>query len=73
LISAKTALLAALVSGPGFGLELIERVLKCSGGRVALNQGSAYPALRALEREGMVKSYEGEANAERGGRPRIYY
>ncbi len=72
-ISAKTALLAALISGPGFGLELIDRVQGRTNGQVKLNQGSVYPALRSLEDEGLVHSYEGEPTPERGGRPRRYY
>lgn len=72
-ISAKTALLQALISGDGYGLDLIERVKTRTNGEVSLNQGSVYPALRDLEREGLVKSYEGEPLPERGGRPRRYY
>lgn len=70
---AKIALLQALVSGPGFGLELIDRVRDRSGGRIELLQGSVYPALRSLEREGFLESYDGAPVPERGGRPRRYY
>ena len=73
LLNAKTALLAALVGGPGFGLELIDRVSARTLGLVKLNQGSVYPALRALEQDGLVRSYDGETNEDRGGRPRRYY
>jgi PadR family transcriptional regulator PadR len=69
--TAKAALLQVLIGGDGFGLDLIERVKTRSG--VELGQGSVYPALRALEKDGLVKSYEGETTPERGGRPRIYY
>ena len=72
-ISAKTALLQALISGDGYGLDLIERVKKRTNGQVVLGQGSVYPALRDLEEEGLVRSYEGEPMPERGGRPRRYY
>jgi PadR family transcriptional regulator PadR len=72
-VSAKAALLQALVSGPGFGLDLIERVKKQTNGKLVLGQGSVYPALRELEREGLLESYEGEPTPERGGRPRRYY
>ena len=73
MIPAQAALLQALVRGDGYGLELIERVKERTGGKVALHQGSVYPALRKLEREGLVESYEGESVADRMGRPRIYY
>jgi PadR family transcriptional regulator PadR len=72
-LTAKAALLQALVQGEGFGLELIERVKERTNGEILLHQGSVYPALRALEREGLVESYEGEPLPERGGRPRRYY
>jgi PadR family transcriptional regulator PadR len=72
-ISAKAALLQALISGPGYGLDLIERVKKQTQGKLELGQGSVYPALRDLEREGFLDSYEGEPMPERGGRPRRYY
>jgi PadR family transcriptional regulator PadR len=73
-VTARAALLQALCSGPGFGLELIDRVEQRTDGRVKLGQGSIYPALRAMEREGLLESYEcAEASAERGGRPRRYY
>jgi PadR family transcriptional regulator len=73
-VNTKAALLQALVSGPGFGLELIDRVEKRTKGKIPLHQGSLYPALRDLERDGMVESYNGdEVVPERGGRPRRYY
>lgn len=72
-ITAKAALLQALISGPGYGLDLIERVKKQTNGKLELGQGSVYPALRDLEREGFLDSYEGEPMPERGGRPRRYY
>src|ERR1043166_7911394 len=72
-LTAKAALLQALIRGPSYGLDLIDRVRHQTGGRVSLNNGSVSPALRALEREGLVKSYEAEGTPERGGRPRRYY
>lgn len=72
-ISAKAALLQALVSGSGFGLDLIDRVKDRTKGALVLHQGSIYPALRALEREGLLRSWDGESTPDRGGRPRRYY
>ncbi|MBL9026901.1 MAG: helix-turn-helix transcriptional regulator [Myxococcales bacterium] len=72
-IGAKAALLQVLIRGEGYGLELIDRVREATNGELVLGQGSVYPALRDLEREGMVESYEGPPLPERGGRPRIYY
>jgi PadR family transcriptional regulator PadR len=72
-LSAKAALLAALINGKGFGLELIARVDAATKGHVQLNEGSVYPALRAMERDGLVRSFEADPLPERGGRPRRYY
>jgi PadR family transcriptional regulator, regulatory protein PadR len=72
-LTTRAALLQALIQGEGFGLQLIERVKERTKGAVTLNQGSVYPALRDLEAEGLVKSYDGETTPERGGRPRRYY
>ncbi len=72
-ITARAAILQALIEGDAFGLEIIERVQDRTGGRVRLHQGSIYPALRSLEREGLVESYESDPVPERGGRPRRYY
>lgn len=72
-IDPKTALLQALLTEDGYGLELIDRVKERTGGKVVLGQGSIYPALRDLEREGLISSYQSEPLPERGGRPRIYY
>ena len=39
---------------------------------VRLRQGSVYPALRRLEREGLVRSWAGQST-KGGGRPRRYF
>ena len=72
-VSARAALLQALTFGPDFGLQLIACVKHVTGGHIELGQGSIYPALRALESEGLIRSFDGEPRAERGGRPRRYY
>jgi PadR family transcriptional regulator PadR len=72
-VNAKAALLQALTKGPGYGLELVDRVKQQTKGAMELGNASTYPALRALEAEGFVESYDSEPMAERGGRPRRYY
>lgn len=72
-VTAKAAILQALVDGEAFGLEIIQRVNQRTVGRLHLGQGSLYPALRALENEGLVRSREADPLPERGGRPRRYY
>jgi PadR family transcriptional regulator len=70
-LSAKAALLQALAV-PGYGLDLLERLQRDSAGLIRLRPGSVYPALRAMEREGLVVVRPGQAGAGRG-RPRRYY
>jgi len=72
-ITARAALLQALIQGESYGLELIDRVKTRTKGALVLGQGSVYPALRDLEADGFVKSFEGEPLPERGGRPRRFY
>ena len=69
-LSARAALLQAL-RVPGYGLDLIERVRRDSGGRVRLRMGSVYPALLGLERAGLVRRRP--SHARHRGRPRLYY
>ena len=64
-------LLLALSQGPEFGLELIARVEARSRGRIRLNRGGTYLALRRLEREGLVRGWMHPTGAS--GRPRRYY
>lgn len=70
-LGAQTALLIALTNGPGFGLELIDRVMQRSQGLVRLNRGGAYLALRRLEGSGLVHGWTRQLS--RSGRPRRYY
>ncbi|HET6344931.1 MAG TPA: PadR family transcriptional regulator [Myxococcota bacterium] len=73
-VTAKAALLQVLTAGPGFGMDLIARVRERTQGRVELGQGSVYPALRDLEREGLVEACKGEQrDVGAGGRPRRHY
>ena len=70
-VSVRASLLQALIEGPGYGIELADRV----EGRTSIRipQGSLYPSLWDLEREGLVTCYETDPLPERGGRPRKYY
>src|SRR5512143_2993868 len=72
-LTTRAALLQALFAGPGYGLELIERIAARTGGRVRLGQGSVYPALRDLEAAGLVRSWTTRQGAKGAGRPRVYY
>lgn len=73
-VSPRFALLVALSGGPGYGLELVERIKKQTGGAVTIAHGSLYPTLRELEREGLVvATYGDQRPAGHGGRPRRWY
>jgi PadR family transcriptional regulator PadR len=73
-ISTRMALLQALIRGPSYGLELVERVRTMTDGSLELKQATLYPTLHDLEEEGFVESYDDNTGAERrGGRPRRYY
>jgi DNA-binding PadR family transcriptional regulator len=62
-------LLASLEAGPRHGYAIIEALRSESGGQVDLPTGTIYPALRRLERAGMVQgSWSGA-----GGRKRRIY
>jgi len=73
LVTTRAALLLALRSGPGYGAELIERVAAMTNGRVRLRQGAVYPALRALEADGVLRSWMVAPPRPSGGRSRTYY
>jgi DNA-binding PadR family transcriptional regulator len=73
LLSTKTALLLALREGPGFGLDLIRRLATRTRNRVRLAQARVYPALRALQKEGLVTAALVSPGGRRGARSRTYY
>lgn len=49
-------LLSILAEGENYGYALIRRVRQLSDGRIRLSPGTLYPALHALENEGLVAS-----------------
>ena len=55
-VTARAALLQALLDGKGYGLELVERVKEKTKGKINLGDGSVYPTLRGMERERLLKS-----------------
>jgi DNA-binding PadR family transcriptional regulator len=54
----RTALLAALLDGPGHGYDVIQKLEEKSGGGWRPSPGSVYPTLQLLEDEGLVRSTE---------------
>lgn len=61
-------LLAVIEDGPSYGYEMVRRLE--DRGLVAVAQGSIYPLLGRLEREGWVETYRATSD---DGPPRKYY
>src|SRR5690348_8320990 len=62
-------LLSVLAGEPAHGYALIERLAARSGGELALPEGTVYPALHRLERDGLIAS---EWSTASGRRRRVY-
>ena len=58
-----------MADAPGHGYELAQRLAQRSGGDLEAPEGSLYPALHRLERQGLVES----AWSRDGGRRRRVY
>jgi PadR family transcriptional regulator, regulatory protein PadR len=61
-------LLAVMEEGPAYGYEMTKRLR--ARGLSIVGEGSIYPLLSRLEREGLVQTYR---VASDGGPPRKYY
>ncbi len=61
-------LLAVMEEGPAYGYEMTKRLR--SRGLSIVGEGSIYPLLGRLERQGLVETYRAASN---GGPPRKYY
>lgn len=72
LLSGSTPLLvlSLLKDGDKYGYEMIEELAKRSDDTFLLKEGTLYPLLHTLEKEGLVKSYSKIAPS---GRERKYY
>ena len=61
-------LLAVMEEGPAYGYEMTKRLR--ARGLSIVGEGSIYPLLGRLEREGLVETYSAASD---GGPPRKYY
>jgi PadR family transcriptional regulator, regulatory protein PadR len=61
-------LLAVMEEGPAYGYEMTKRLR--GRGLSIVGEGSIYPLLGRLEREGLVETYRAASD---GGPPRKYY
>lgn len=62
--------LAALASGPAHGYAVIQEIHRRSGGAFDLPEGTVYPALHRLEKNGLLSS--NWTIADSGRKRRIY-
>ena len=60
--------LKTLSLAPMHGWGISQRVQQVSGGEFAINQGSLYPALQRLERDGLISSEWGVTDNKRQAR-----
>jgi transcriptional regulator len=60
--------LKTLSLSPAHGWGISQRVQQISGGEFAMNQGSLYPALQRLERDGLIASDWGVTDNNRQAR-----
>lgn len=66
------ALLTILVLGDdAYGVSIKKEINKNS--QRSISRGALHTALTRLEEKGYLQSRQGEANEERGGRPKRYY
>ncbi len=65
-----TLVLAALAEGPQHGYAIAQEINKRTGNSLRFKQGTLYPVLHTLEREGLVT---GEWRHDTGERPRLVY
>jgi PadR family transcriptional regulator, regulatory protein PadR len=61
-------LLAVMADSPAYGYEMTKRLRE--RGLATVGEGSIYPLLGRLERDGLVETYRAASN---GGPPRKYY
>ena len=72
LIKGSTAImiLKVISEGDSYGYQIVQLLYKKSNDFFTLNEGTLYPILHSLEKEGYVESYRKESD---NGRERKYY
>lgn len=68
--SAKPVILSLLMSGESYGYQILQRVRRVSGGRLAWSSAMLYPVLRRMEKDGLIRS---EWRVSEENRMRKYY
>jgi len=57
-------------NGPGYGYQILKELEQRSRGYFIFKEGTLYPVLHRLEKDGFIR---GEWQAQSGGRQRRYY
>ncbi len=68
--STSIMVLKMIAEGDCYGYQIIQKISRRSGDVFHLNEGTLYPILHTLEKEGYLESYCGESET---GRERKYY
>jgi len=68
--SAKSIVLALLLSGESYGYQILKRVRRVSDGALKWSSAMLYPVLHRLEKDGLIRSEWKESEV---GRMRKYY
>lgn len=63
-------ILSVLAGGPSYGYEIIKRINDEAGGRFVWQEGTVYPLLHKLERDGLITAQWQSTDT---GRRRKYY
>lgn len=72
-VTTRFLVLQTLLLGESYGVEIANLIQERTRGQIKVRQGALYPALRSLERDGLILSFEKRSSAARAGRPRRYY
>ena len=68
--STKSVILSILAGGEIYGYQIIHSMIEISGGILEWSEGTIYPVLHRLEKEGFIRS---QWKMSDSGRPRKYY
>ena len=68
--STKPVILSILAGGEIYGYQIIHNIIQLSGGALAWSEGTIYPVLHRMERDGYIQS---QWKISDNGRRRKYY
>lgn len=77
LTSAEELIMLTIYDRPMYGLEITEKLSEASEGKCQINCGTLYPALKRLQKRGLIEckrvQQEEMAGTQRNGHARKYY